>query len=93
MKHALNPSDDATKRAAYIAGHINGIHKMLQDGRYCIDVIKQIDAVEGSLIKLKETILENHLNHCVVDTIKNGSPRQRSSAINELLEVYKTQSK
>lgn len=93
MKRAIKKSSDSQKRVAYAVGHLQGVQQMLNEGRYCIDVIKQIDAVEGSLKKLKQSILENHLHNCVVETIKTGTQRQKSSAIKELLEVYKVENK
>lgn len=88
-RKALHKSDEAVKRASYVVGHMQGIHKMLKSGEYCIDVINQVEAVEGSLKKLKQVILGNHLHNCVVESIKNGTPKQRAEAIEELLEVYK----
>jgi len=88
-RKALHKSDEATKRASYAVGHLQAVHKMLSEGQYCIDVIKQVEAVEGSLKKLKQVILANHLNNCVVDLIKTGTPKERDEAIGELLEVYK----
>ena len=89
-KKALHKSTEAQKRAAYVVGHLQGVQKMLNDGRYCIDVIKQLEAVEGSLKKLKQTVLSNHLNNCVVDAIKTGGVKERAKALDELLEVYKS---
>lgn len=89
MKKALHKSDEAEKRAAYIAGHVQGVQKMLQEGRYCIEVIKQVEAIEGSLRKLKQVVLANHLDNCVVESITKGNPKERKAALKELLEVYK----
>jgi len=89
MKKAVQKSPEAKKRATYIIGHLQGVGKMIDEGRYCIDVIKQIDAVEGSLKKLKQVMLKNHLQGCVAKSMKSDSQRERSKAIKEILEVYK----
>jgi len=79
-KHHLKP------RLKKIAGQINGIDKMLDDGRYCIDVLQQIMAARAALNKVALIILESHAKSCVVTAIKENRAEQ---SIDELMDVFK----
>lgn len=76
-------------RMSYIAGHLEGVKKMLRDDKYCIDVIKQNEAVIAAIKKANQIILENHLNTCVTQAIKGQNTRERKKKIKEILEVFK----
>ena len=78
-------------RLSYLEGHCGAIRKMIEEGRYCIDVIHQIEAVEAALKKVKEKILENHLETCVTTAVKGKNERERKKVLGELLEVFKRQ--
>lgn len=80
-------------RLSYLEGHCGAIRKMVEDGRYCIEVIHQIEAVEAALKKVKEKILESHLATCVTTAIKGNSEEKRKKVLNELMEVYKRNSR
>lgn len=73
------------KRLNYVSGHIDGIKKMTEADRYCVDVLKQSYAVRRALEKVEQIILEGHLQTCVVDGIKEGNSSQ---VIDELLQLY-----
>ena len=73
----------------YLTGHLVGIKKMLQDNKYCIDVIKQNEAVIAAIKKVNEMILENHLNTCVAKAIKGKNEKERKKKIKEILELFK----
>lgn len=77
---------------SYLEGHCRAIKRMVEEDTYCIEVIHQIEAVEAALKKVKEKILENHLETCVIEAIKGESPATRRKVLNELLAVYKKQS-
>ena len=76
-------------RISYLSGHLEGVRKMVNDDKYCIDVIKQNEAVIAALEKVNEILLENHLNTCVTDAIKGKSEKERKKKIKELLAIYK----
>ena len=61
---------------------------MVEEDKSCIDVIKQIEAVQAALNKLNQIILENHLQTCVTDAIRGGDPGRREALIGEILEVF-----
>ena len=76
---------DALKRLSYIEGHLAGIRRMVQDDKYCVDILKQTFAVRRAIQKLESRLLEGHLSSCVIDGVKEGRERQ---VVGELLELY-----
>jgi DNA-binding FrmR family transcriptional regulator len=86
--------DDANKRAVLqrlksIEGHIGGVIRMTEDDAYCIDLIQQIQAVQGALDKVSEAILENHLDTCLVSAIRSDDPERREQVLDEIVGVFK----
>ena len=86
-------SKQITNRLNYISGHLGGIKKRIRDDKYCIDIIKQNEAVIAALKKVNQMILENHLNTCVTQAIKGKSQKERKKKIKELLAIYKNSEK
>ena len=80
-------------RMNYLSGHLEGVKKMLREDKYCIDIIKQNEAVIAAIKKLNQMILENHLNTCVTEAIKGKSEKERKNKIKELLEIFKNSNK
>jgi CsoR family transcriptional regulator, copper-sensing transcriptional repressor len=76
---------DALKRLSYIEGHVAGIRKMVEEDKYCVDILRQTYAVRKALEKLEAVILEGHLHTCVPDGIKNG---REAAVIDELIQLY-----
>lgn len=76
-------------RIHYIQGHLNGIEKMVENDRYCIDVIKQNEAVIAAIKKVNQAILENHLQTCVASSIKSHNKKEQNKKMKELLELFK----
>ena len=76
---------DALKRLSYIEGHLSGIRKMLDEDKYCVDVLKQTYAVRRAIEKMEGILLEGHLHACVVDGIKTGREGQ---VLDELKDLY-----
>lgn len=91
MKKSLKKQ--TINRMSYISGHLDGIKKMLRDDKYCIDVIKQNEAVIAAIKKVNQIILENHLNTCVSEAIKGRNEKERKKKIKELLEIFKNSDK
>lgn len=82
---------DVSRRLATVIGHLQGIKKMTQEGRYCIDVIKQVEAVEAALGRTKEVILAGHLNSCVKEAMAGKDERTMRRVMKELLQVFKAE--
>ncbi len=76
-------------RLSYLEGHCGAVRRMVEEGKYCIEVIHQIEAVEAALKKVKEIILENHLETCVTTAIQGSDKDKRKKVIGELLEIFK----
>lgn len=74
-------------RLSRIEGQVRGVARMVEEDRYCIDVITQVRAVRAALDKVEQEILHDHLQHCVAHAFHAGSERDRQIKIDELLEV------
>ena len=84
---------NARHRLQSIEGHIKGIIRMLEEDAYCIDVIRQIQAVEAALGKVSAQILEEHLNSCVITAIRGDSETERERVLKEITEVFEMSNK
>jgi DNA-binding FrmR family transcriptional regulator len=85
--------DDAINRMKTIEGHVSGIKRMLEEDKYCIDVIKQIQAVKAALNKTSKIILEEHMNSCVISAVQGDDPAERERVLKEISEVFETATK
>ena len=74
-------------RLGRIEGQVRGVARMVEQERYCIDVLTQIRAVRAALDKVEQETLSDHLQHCVAHAFHAGSERDRQVKIDELLEV------
>ncbi len=77
--------DEAMKRLSYIEGHLSGIRKMLEEDKYCVDILKQTYAVRRAIEKMESILLVGHLHTCVVDGIRNG---REDEVVDELKDLY-----
>jgi DNA-binding FrmR family transcriptional regulator len=84
---------DSIHRLKSVAGHVNGIVRMLEEDRYCIDVIKQIQAIQTALSRVSESILDAHLRTCVTTAIRGDDADERERLLSEVIEVYRQTSK
>lgn len=78
---------DVLNRMNYISGHIEGVKKMIDDDRYCVDIINQNKGVISALEKVNKIILKNHLNTCFVKAVKETDEREKEKKLEELLEI------
>ena len=76
---------DALRRLRYIEGHLAGVRRMVEDDKYCVDILKQTFAVRRAIQKLESRLLEGHLHSCVIDGVKEG---REDEVLGELLELY-----
>ena len=81
-------SQNTLRRLKTIEGHLKGIIRMVEEDAYCIDVIRQIQAVDAALNKVSTQILENHLNSCVIDAIQGNDKKERERVLKEITEVF-----
>jgi len=75
------------ERLSRIEGQVRGIARMIGDGRYCIDVMTQISAVQAALRKVEDEVLKSHVSHCVEHAILSGDAAGQRQKIAELIEV------
>ncbi|MFA6536735.1 MAG: metal-sensitive transcriptional regulator [Candidatus Paceibacterota bacterium] len=73
------------KRLKIIEGQVRGLQSMLENDKYCIDVITQTSAVKQALSGVEDALMESHLGSCLIDQIKNGKDKK---AVKEILKVY-----
>jgi DNA-binding FrmR family transcriptional regulator len=85
MNHA-----ETLKRLKTIEGHVRGVERMVEEDAYCIDVIRQIQAVQAALNKVSTQILENHLNSCLIKAVRGDDPDERERVLQELTDVFET---
>ncbi|MEX2161922.1 MAG: metal-sensitive transcriptional regulator [Anaerolineales bacterium] len=83
----------ALKRLKTIEGHVRGIQRMLEQGEYCIDVIRQIQATQSALSKVNQLVLEEHMHSCVITAVRGEDAKERERVINEIAEVYQAATK
>lgn len=84
---------DAVKRLKTVEGHLRGVIRMVEEDAYCIDVIRQIQAVEAALNKVSTGILADHLNSCVTTAIQGDDPAERERVLKEITEVFEMSTK
>ncbi|MGD0263520.1 MAG: metal-sensitive transcriptional regulator [Candidatus Methylomirabilota bacterium] len=85
--------DAETKRRALnrlrrIEGQVQGIQRMIEEDKYCVDIMLQLSAVQGALEQVSKILMHRHIESCVMDTMKAGSERERTRKIEELVEVF-----
>jgi DNA-binding FrmR family transcriptional regulator len=75
------------KRLSRIEGQVRGIARMVDEDRYCIDIVTQVAAVRAALRRVEEEILRDHVAHCVEHAIASGNKADQRRKIEELMEV------
>ena len=75
------------KRLGRIEGQVRGLSKMVDEDRYCIDIVTQISAVRAALRRVEEEVLRDHVAHCVEHAITSGNKTDQREKITELMEV------
>lgn len=74
-------------RLKRIEGQVSGLHRMVEDDRYCIDILTQISAVRAALHKVEAEILRSHVAHCVSDAFATGDADGQKRKVEELVET------
>jgi CsoR family transcriptional regulator, copper-sensing transcriptional repressor len=75
------------KRLARIEGQVRGVARMVDDDRYCIDVLTQIAAIDTALTAVATKLLDDHVRHCVADALASGDERDAAVKTQELLDA------
>jgi DNA-binding FrmR family transcriptional regulator len=86
MRHGYADNKEALIRRLHrVEGQVRGIERMVEDDRYCIDILTQIGAVSMALESLAFEILDGHVNHCVTGAIASGNKKEAAAKTEELL--------
>lgn len=79
--------DSNLKRLRRIEGQVRGLQKMVEEERYCADIVVQIASVQEALRGVSRALMQNHLRHCATETIRSGNAEQAAAQYEELLEL------
>ena len=85
----MNESTKASciKRLSRIEGQVRGLSRMVEEDRYCIDIVTQLSAARAALRRVEQEILRDHVSHCVEHAIASGDTREQRKKIAELMDV------
>jgi CsoR family transcriptional regulator, copper-sensing transcriptional repressor len=86
-------NENTIRRLKTVEGHLRGVIRMVEEDAYCIDVIRQIQAIEAALNKVSSKILEEHLNSCVTTAIQGNDKKERERVLKEITEVFEMSTK
>ena len=75
-------------RLRKIEGQVRGVQRMIEDDRYCMDVLTQMRAIRRALAKVEEQVLAEHVRSCVADAVRSGDERDRDEKLQELMDVF-----
>jgi DNA-binding FrmR family transcriptional regulator len=89
MVSSMKPdtADSCGRRLRRIEGQVRGIARMIENDRYCIDILTQVQAVRAALRRVEDVILQDHVEHCVEGAIASGDQSEQRTKITELVEV------
>ncbi len=85
--------EQVRKRLARVAGQVAGIQKMVDDDRYCVDVLTQIAAARAALAKVSALMLESHIQTCVASAFADPDPGARDDKVDELIRIFRKECK
>ena len=75
-------------RLRRIEGQVQGIQRMVEEDKYCVDILLQLTAVQGAVEQVQKILLGQHLESCVTEAVRSGSARDRQKKMDELLDVF-----
>lgn len=89
----MKDNQSVIRRLKTAEGHLRGIQRMVEEGAYCIDVIRQIQAVQSALSKVSSEILDQHLNSCLITAVRGDDPAERERVLKEITDVFEAAGK
>lgn len=81
------PHHDELNRLRRIEGQVRGIQRMIEEDRYCIDILTQIRSILGAIRKVSDSVLGRHLHHCVADALASGDDSEKEEKLREVITV------
>ncbi len=91
LRHGQIPAETKealARRLRRIEGQVRGLQKMVDDERYCADVLVQIASAQEALSGVGRILLKNHLEHCTTDAIRSGDPAEAERVVAELMQLW-----
>ncbi len=79
--------DNAKRRLSRIEGQVRGLQKMIEDDRYCVDILVQVKAVSAALKKVEGELLKDHVDHCLAAAIESDDVNERQIKVAELVDL------
>jgi DNA-binding FrmR family transcriptional regulator len=86
--NARKPDNPLLTRLTRIEGQVRGVARMIEEDRYCIDILNQVQAVKAALKKVEEQVLKDHAAHCVAHAIRSGDVGDQTKKFAELVELF-----
>jgi CsoR family transcriptional regulator, copper-sensing transcriptional repressor len=86
---AIGPEtrEETSRRLKRIEGQVRGLQRMIDDGRYCPDILTQVASVHAALRGVSKLLMRNHLQHCVTDALRSGDPVAAERTYNEVMDL------
>lgn|SRR5579884_1753134 len=88
MPRDNDTQQDLLLRLRRIEGQVRGLQKMVEEERYCPDVLTQMSAVHESLRSVERVLMKNHLQHCATEALRSGDAKQAQRTYDELTELF-----
>ncbi len=76
------------KRLSRIEGQVRGISKMIEEDRYCIDILTQIQAIKSAIKKVENEVLKDHADHCLMEAVNSGDEEDKKQKLSELVDLF-----
>jgi CsoR family transcriptional regulator, copper-sensing transcriptional repressor len=76
------------RRLQIIEGHVRAVQRMVEEDAYCIDTIRQINAIQSALAKVSQVVLEEHLGHCVTEAVRGDDATRREKVLSEIADLF-----
>lgn len=87
MNHKHPTHTEELERLRKIEGQVRGVQKMIEGGRYCVDILQLLGSIQGAIEKVENKILERHLQGCVTKAVQSGTSRERNEKFKEILDL------
>jgi DNA-binding FrmR family transcriptional regulator len=87
MREIYPSHAEQLERLSKIEGQIKGVRRMIEERRYCIDIVSQMKAVEAALKQVQLGVIEKHIHHCVTEAVRSQQPEHLEQKVEELVKV------
>ncbi len=83
----IENKDKTLKRLRRLEGQVRGVARMVEEDRYCVDILTQTAAIRAALKGVEKLVIENHAHHCIEDAVQSGDPAQQREKFIELIDL------